>query len=131
MEPLITYISDAVAFLYYLLDKLPLKADKAFKEAEEGRALLYLPTIAAAELYYLFERKGWIKQWSKLKAEMKRHTTFAYYSFNVDVLDLFGETKAREIHDKIIILTARLLKAKALVTKDEEISKLGEVKTLW
>jgi predicted nucleic acid-binding protein len=56
LKPLITYISDAVAFLYYLLDKLPSEADEAFKEAEEGRAVLYLPTIAAAELYYLFER---------------------------------------------------------------------------
>jgi len=128
---LITYISDAVAFLYYLLDKLPSEADEAFKEAEEGRAVLYLPTIAAAELYYLFERKGWIKQLSKLKAEMRKHTTFTYYSFSVDVLNLFEETKAREILDKIIISTAKLVKAQALITKDKELNMLGEVKTLW
>ncbi|MEM3437166.1 MAG: PIN domain-containing protein [Nitrososphaerales archaeon] len=128
---MITYVSDAVAFLYYLLDKLPLKADKAFKDVEKGRALLYLPTIAAAELYYLFERKGWIKQWSKLKAEIKRSTTLNYYPFNDQILNLFEETKAKEIHDKIIILTAKLLKAQALITKNEEIIKLGEVKTLW
>jgi len=128
---MITYISDAVAFLYYLLDKLPPDADRAFKEAEEGATLLYLPTIAAAELHYLFERKGWIKEWSKLKVEMKKHTNFNYYSFNEEVLDIFEETKAREIHDKIIISTARLLKAEALITKDEELLKLGEVKILW
>ena len=128
---MITYVSDAVAFLHYLLDKLPPKADEAFKEAEEGRALLYLPTIAAAELYYLFERKGWVKQWSKLKAEMKRRTTLNYYSFDDQILNLFEETKAREIHDMIITSTAKLLNAQALITKDEEIRKLGEVKTLW
>ncbi|MBS7611756.1 hypothetical protein KEJ27_06065 [Candidatus Bathyarchaeota archaeon] len=49
------YVSDAVAFLYYLLDKLPPEADKAFREAEEGRAIVYFPSIAA-ELYYLFEK---------------------------------------------------------------------------
>lgn len=128
---MITYVSDAVAFLHYLLDKLPPKADEAFKEAEEGRALLYLPTIAAAELYYLFERKGWVKQWSKLKAEMRRRTTLNYYSFDDQILNLFEETKAREIHDMIITSTAKLLNAQALITKDEEIRKLGEVKTLW
>jgi len=128
---LITYVSDAVAFLHYLLDTLPPKADEAFKEAEEGRALLYLPTIAAAELYYLFERKGWVKQWSKLKAEMKRRTTLNYYSFDDQILNLFEETKAREIHDMIITSTAKLLNAQAIITKDEEIRKLGEVKILW
>jgi len=128
---MITYVSDAVAFLHYLLDKLPPNADKAFKEAEEGAALLYLPTIAAAELHYLFERKGWMKEWSKLKVEMERHTNFNCYSFNEEVLNLLEETRAREIHDKIIISTAKLLKAEALITKDEELLKLGEVKVLW
>jgi len=128
---MITYISDAVAFLHYLLDKLPPDADRAFREAENGAASLYLPTIAAAELHYLFERKEWIEQWSKLKVEMKKHTNFNYYSFNEEVLNLFEETKAREIHDKIIILTAKLLKAEALITKDEELHRLGEAKVLW
>jgi len=79
VKTMITYISDAVAFLHYLLDELPPDADRAFREAEEGDALLYLPTIAAAELHYLFERKGWIKEWSQLKVEMKKHTNFNYY----------------------------------------------------
>jgi len=125
------YVSDAVAFLYYLLDRLPPDADRAFREAEEGHAILYLPTIAAAELYYLFERKGWMNQWTGLEKEMKRRTTFNYYSFNEDVLNLFEKTKATEIHDKIILSTARLLKAEALITKDERLRELDEVKTLW
>lgn len=61
------YVSDAVAFLHFLLDKLPLGADDAFRQAERGEAVLYLPTIAAAELYYLFERKAWLKWWDELK----------------------------------------------------------------
>lgn len=128
---MITYVADSVAFLHYLLDTLPAKADTAFREAERKTALLYLPTIAAAELYYLFERKGWKKQWAKLRAEMKRHGAFHYYAFNEDILNLFRATKAREIHDKIILATAKLLKAEALITKDKELRKLGEVKIIW
>jgi len=126
-----TYVSDAVAFLYYLLDMLPPGADDAFREAEEGNSSLYLPTIAAAELYYLFERKGWMRQWLGIKAEMRKHTAFNYHSFSEDVLNLFDDTKAKEIHDKIIVSTAKLLRAKALITKDEELHGLAEVKTLW
>ncbi len=126
-----TYVSDAVSFLHYLLDDLPQKADNAFKEAEEEEATLYLPTVAAAELYYLFEKKGWRRQWLKLKTEMKIHPAFKHYPFNEDILNLFEETKAKEVHDKIIISTTKHLKAEALITKDKEILQLCEVKTLW
>nr|MDO8077200.1 hypothetical protein [Candidatus Freyarchaeota archaeon] len=61
------YVSDSVAFLYFLLDRLPRRANKAFREAEEGRAVMYLPTIAAAELYYLFEKRGWLERWTEQK----------------------------------------------------------------
>jgi len=52
-----TYVSDAVAFLYYMTDKLPPDSNKAFKEAETGEAVIYLPTIAVADLFYLFHVK--------------------------------------------------------------------------
>jgi len=126
-----TYVSDAVAFLYFLLDKLPRKADEAFRQAENGEATIYLPTIAAAELYYLFERKGWSEYWTRLKNAMSGVATFRYYPFNEQVLDLFRQTKAREIHDKIIVSTAKVVKANALITKDESLKKLGEVNTIW
>ena len=124
------YVSDVVAFLYYLLDKLPKNANKAFKKAEKGDASLYLPTIAA-ELYFLFEKKDWTKHWSILKDEMKRYASFNYYPFDRNVLDLFEETMAEEIHDKIIVSTTKLLKADALITKDEKLHELREVNTLW
>jgi len=125
------YVSDAVAFLYFLLDKLPRKIDEAFKGAEEGKAVIYLPTIAAAELYYLFEKKGWPEWWNRLDSEMSKASAFRYYPLNERVLRLFRLTKAREIHDKIIVSTVKALKADALITKDEDLIKLGEVNTFW
>ncbi|MEM2849549.1 MAG: PIN domain-containing protein [Candidatus Bathyarchaeia archaeon] len=127
---MIIYVSDAVVFLHYLLDKLPPEADKAFREAEEGRAIIYLPTVAA-ELYYLFEKKGWMRQRHKLEAKMRGHHAIMYYPFNQEILSLFKETKAKEIYDKIIVSTAKLVGAKSLITNDVEITNLDEVDTLW
>ncbi|WXG41471.1 MAG: PIN domain-containing protein [Candidatus Freyarchaeum deiterrae] len=126
-----TYVSDAVAFLYFLLDRLPHGADEVFKEAEKGRAVVYLPTIAAAELYYLFEKKGWLERWDKLREKMSEAVTFRYYPFDEKVLNLLKSSKAKELHDKIIILTAKALKADALLTKDEELVKIREVNIIW
>ena len=91
----------------------------------------YIPTIAAAELYYLFEKKGWRRYWSRFRAEMARAETFRYYPFNERILNLFHNTRAKEIHDKIIVLTAKVLGADALITKGQDLVRLGEVKTLW
>lgn len=125
------YVSDAVAFLHYLLDRLPRNADRVFREAEAGRALIYLPTIAAAELYYLFERKNWMNYWRKLQNRMQEISTIQYYPFDSKVLAFFRKTKATEIHDKIIISTAKMLNAVALITKDRQLINLSEVKTIW
>ncbi|MDG6923006.1 MAG: hypothetical protein JRN67_06930 [Nitrososphaerota archaeon] len=61
------YVADAVAFLHYLLDDLPKDADAAFQKAERGDAVIYLPTIAAAELFHLFKKKRQSSMWSRFK----------------------------------------------------------------
>ena len=56
---------------------------------------------------FLFEKKGWLEFWVKLKKEMLKTGTFRYYPFNEKVLNLFDTTKAEEIHDKIIVSTVK------------------------
>ncbi|MFQ5711435.1 MAG: type II toxin-antitoxin system VapC family toxin [Candidatus Geothermarchaeales archaeon] len=126
-----TYVSDAVAFLYYLLDKLPPDPNEAFKEAETGDAVMYLPTIAAAELFYLFDAKKWFERQAEMQRRMLESINFRFYPFNRETLLESKKSRARKIHDKIIIATTKVLRAEALLTKDLEIRKLGEVKTIW
>ena len=125
------YVSDAVTFLYYLLDNLPQEPDKAFKEAETGEAIIYIPTIAAAELFYLFDVKKWFEKQEKMQKAMQKSIAFRYYPFDREVLVQSKKSKVKEIHDKIIVATTKVLKAEALLTKDKEIRRIGEVKTIW
>lgn len=132
IQKLETYVSDAVAFLHYLLDDLPRASDNAFQSAEKGDAIVYLPTIVAAELFYLFEKKRRKRMWSKFKDQMSDdRNNFQYFPFDERVLELFEKTKAKEIHDRIIISTAKLTKSDALITKDKDLISIREVKTLW
>ena len=124
------FVSDAVAFLYYLLDRLPRKAEEAFSAAEKGKAIMFLPTIAAAKLLYLFEKKGWFKQGSEMDRRMEESSTFRYYPFDAEILAGLRKTRARDIHDRIMVATARHLRAEAFLTKDSEIRKLREIRTL-
>lgn len=49
------YVADTHALFWYLIasPRLGAKALSIFKEAERGEALIYLPAIVFAELYYL------------------------------------------------------------------------------
>jgi hypothetical protein len=96
-----------------------------------GEAAIYLPTIAATELYYLFEKKGCLECWNRLDSEMSKASGFTYCPFNEKVLKLFRLTKAKEIHDKIIISKVKALKADALITKDVDLMRLKEANILW
>ena len=126
------YVSDAVAFLHYLLDDLPQESEDAFQSAENGDAIVYLPTIVAAELFYLFRKKRRMGMWSKFKNAMNdENNNFKYFPFDKDVLGAFERTKAKEIHDKIIISTAKVAKSDFLITKDGDLVDIQEVKTLW
>ncbi len=52
------YIVDTVAFLAYLANTLPPKADSKFKDAEMKKIKLLLPTIALGEtLYTIYKGK--------------------------------------------------------------------------
>ncbi|MGQ4874779.1 MAG: hypothetical protein ACP6IY_11985, partial [Promethearchaeia archaeon] len=46
------YIVDAVAFLAYLIDKLPKNADEIFNRAENNEVKLLLPSIVLGEVLY-------------------------------------------------------------------------------
>ena len=124
-------MADAVAFLYYLLDRLPPAADRAFREAEGGEAVVCLPTIAAAELLYLFERKGWLGKWRELLRLIDELPCFTLYPLDEGVLAELGSVRLRELHDRVIVATARVIGAEALITKDREIASSGVVSTLW
>jgi hypothetical protein len=52
------YVADAHASASYLADSLPSKSDRIFRDGEEEKCLIVLPSIALAELIYVFEKSG-------------------------------------------------------------------------
>ena len=54
------YVADTHALFWYLINSSSLGPDArlAFDEADAGQAVIYIPAIVIAELYYLNEKKG-------------------------------------------------------------------------
>jgi len=109
---------------------LPVKANYAFKQAERGEALIYVPTIVLAECVYLVERGRISLRYDELFSKLKVAGNFVVIPLTLEIVEEITRIPLGELHDRIIVATARLLGA-VLITKDEEIRTSGIIETLW
>ncbi|CAN5372822.1 hypothetical protein BH20ACI1_BH20ACI1_23460 [soil metagenome] len=127
------YVADNHALYWYLLNspQLGKKASDAFDEADAGNALIYIPSIVLAELYFLNIKHGYPIDFAAEYKKLDAGGQFILTSFEPrDVLDFDADSAVKEIHDRIIVGTARRLNA-ACITKDENITDSGLVKIIW
>jgi PIN domain nuclease of toxin-antitoxin system len=127
------YVADTHTLFWYLTasPRLGTKAKLAFDEGVRGEALIYIPVIVLAELYYLNEKLGNVLDFSAEFQRLQNSGQFTFISFHPqDVLDFDTDSKVPEMHDRIIVGVARRLKAICL-TRDVAIMESRLVTTLW
>ncbi len=124
------YIVDTVAFLAYLANTLPPKADSKFKDAEMKKIKLLLPTIALGEtLYTIYKGKEIFGKAVPLeKVEfifnvLEVEETIQLVDMNIDAWRIFHGLFISELHDRMIVATFKYYKATGIITDDPEISK--------
>ena len=125
------YVADAHALAYYLVDRLPRESDKVFREAESHSCEIVIPSIAVAELIYLFEKTGTKNRIWELFEKIDSYPSFRISPLDEELLKVILEIDLPDLHDRIIVGTCRLLKADGLITRDASIKSSGLVKTIW
>jgi len=78
----------------------------------------------------LVENKKIDLDFNELLERIEISSNFIPASFNFQVVKLLPEIKLSELHDRIIVATAKLLNAK-LITKDREIIESRFVEVVW
>jgi len=127
------YVADTHALFWYLTAsrRLGSKAKAAFDNAAAGNAMILLPTIVLAEIYFLNEKAG--KPLDFL-TEFNRLGSAKQFQFVAlvpeDIVDFDADGSIPEMHDRIIAGVARRAGATCL-TRDREITEPGVVSTLW
>ena len=130
------YVIDAVAFLAYLVDKLPPMSDKIFKKAEENQIKLILPSIALGEtLYTIYKGKEiFVKNIPIEKIELifeilEKEQFIELIGMNIEIWRIFHKLTLSEMHDRMIVATFEYHEASAIITNDPEIN--NEFNTIW
>lgn len=123
------YVTDTHPFLWHLsYDKrLGKEAKSLFDRAERGDASITVP----AEAFYIAQRHRLKIEFSDVLERVENALNFPVFSLDINVIRKIQELdKLQELHDKIIVATARILDAH-LITNDREIRKSEYVKTIW
>lgn len=127
------YVADTHALFWYLtgLPKLGANALAAFLAGEQGQALIYLPSIMLAELYYLNVKLRCPLDFGQGFTRLESCAQFVFVDFHAqDVLHFDKLATIPEMHDRIIAGVALACNCPC-ITRDPFIANSGVVKTIW
>ena len=124
------YVVDTHPLIWYLAEKLPKGVDDIFKSSERGDFVIFIPTIVLAECYYLSDDNRIQLNFEDILIKIEKSSNFLITPFNLDIIKMLPKINIKELHDKIIVSTAKLLNA-TLITKDRKIRDSRIVETVW
>lgn len=127
------YVTDTHGFIWYLTGdkKIGKKAKKIFDNTEEGEDTIVVPTIVLAECFHVLEKGKYILKFKNVLDKMEIGWNYTTIPLDLNVVrNIVKLKKINELHDKIIVASAKILEAD-VITKDEEIKESGYVKTIW
>ena len=128
-----TYVIDTHPLFWFLTNnkRLSSNARIIFEKAETGESNIIVPSIVLAELMYLFEKQNLRDKFKEVLKRIEIALNYEVYSLDIEVIDISSKIiSVKEIHDRIIIATAKLSDC-PLITKDEEIINSEEVECIW
>ncbi len=127
------FVTDTHALLWWFVDspKISAKASAIFEECENGENVIFVPSIVIAEALSIFDKKRVSFNFRQLLKKIDGSDNFALVALDFPILQKMTTLKnIPELHDKIIVATAKHLNL-PIITKDEILNKLKNIKTIW
>jgi len=127
------YVTDTAALFWYLTDspKLGAHAAKAYEDAENGKALIYVSAMVLAELFYVNERNQRPIHFAQSYGALSEISNIVFCDVTPkDVLEFEKDLGIAEMHDRIVVGLARRTGA-TLLTNNEAIVASKAVPTAW
>ena len=102
-----------------------------FDAAEAGNVTVYVPAMVCAEILYLSEKQKISLAFHDVGDYLHRYPKYQEYPLSFAVIQSAAQmTDIRELHDRLIAATARLLGV-ALITNDPVLQASAYVETVW
>jgi len=125
------YVLDTHVLIWYFIGskRLKRKLKEKIEEVRNAGGRLLVPTIVLAEALAIAEKGKVEFDFQDMYQLIKNEPEFGIISFTAEILEEVMHTEIPEIHDRIIVATARFYRA-GILTKDKIILESGEVERL-
>ena len=127
------YVTDAHGFLWFLSKdkKLGKNALEIFRACDKGKEIVVVPSIVLLECMYVCEKKRIEFEFQEIMQKIQGTFNYPVYPLDEEIiLECQSIRQIAEVHDRIIVATAKLLNAK-LITRDANITDSKIVETIW
>ena len=126
------YVFDTHVLIWYFIGskRLKRKLKDKIEEVRNTGGRLLVPTIVIAEALAIDEKGKVEFDFQGMYQLIKDEPEFEIVGFTPEIMEEVMHTEIPEIHDRIIVATAKFYRAR-LLTKDKIILESGEVEKLW
>ena len=127
------FVADTHALIWHFTNspKISRKIKGIFDRCEKGDSIIFIPSIVIAECLSIFNKKKVDFDFKIFFDKIRKSENYIIIPLDHRVLMRMVETKeVSELHDKIIVATAKLLDA-PLITKDTVLAALKTITTVW
>ena len=125
------YIADTHALVWHLArdDRLGKNARKILDDADLGGTEIVVPTIVLAEALYISRKVN--VRFDDMMDSIQNARNYSAYPLGVNIVSTMRKLGTEySIHDAVIVATAKILDA-PVITRDEAIRRIGDVKVVW
>ncbi len=128
-----TFVVDAHTLAWFISkdSRISEAASVILRKAESSEVEVLVPTIVLAELLYVAQKKKISLGIEEVLKRIGKGGNFVIVPFDFPICErVMKLPHDLELHDRIIVATARIYAAKVL-TKNEKITKSGVVEVIW
>ena len=126
-------MTDTHAFVWFLSKdrRLGEEARKIFLQADKGETQVVVPSIVLMETLYICERHKAELKFAEVLNKVRGALNYPVYPLDLKIVEeCRGLPRWLDLHDRVIVATAKRLNAKVL-TKDENIARSELVEIIW
>ncbi len=127
-----TFLADTVTVIRFFTKKgkIGKQARKVLEKVDKGEGDLIISIITFVEILYLAEKKRIKVDFDKLGKTISKLDNYKIIDLNLNIVRNAQELSGLELHDRLIVSTARLHNA-PILTSDKEIKAYPGIDVIW
>lgn len=126
------YVADTVTIIRHFANtgRIGKKAKIILEDTEKGEHHVFISVISLMEIMYLSQKHRIKISLDETLEIINRSLNYSTVDLTPEIVKLAESSACPELHDKLILVTARYLGI-PLLTKDKQIQELKEIETIW